>query len=53
MLIYASWRENDRVNLKFFASKEAYLIVRQLVKNNGEKSGSESSKMCEKQILGP
>ena len=37
---------------KFFASKEAYPIVRQLEKNNGEKSGSESSKMREKQILG-
>ena len=35
----------------FFASKEAYPIVRQLEKNNGEKSGSESSKMRENQIL--
>ena len=38
---------------KNFASKEAYPIVRQLEKNNGEKSGSESSKMHKKQILGP
>ena len=37
----------------FFTSKEAYPIVRQLEKNNDEKSGSESSKMLEKQILGP
>ena len=37
----------------FFASKEAYPIVRHLEKNNGEKSASESSKMREKQILGP
>ena len=36
-----------------FASKEAYPIVRQIEKNNGEKSASESSKMREKQILGP
>ena len=34
-------------------STEAYPIVRQLEKNNGQKSGSESSKMREKQILGP
>ena len=33
MLIYANLRENDRVDLDFFfASKEAYPIVRQLVK---------------------
>ena len=37
----------------FFASKEAFPIFKQLEKNNGEKSGSESSKMREKQILGP
>ena len=37
----------------FIASKEAYPIVGQLEKNNGEKSGSESSKMREKQVLGP
>ena len=37
----------------FFAPKEAYPIVRQLQKNNGEKGASESSKMREKQILGP
>ena len=37
----------------FFSSKEAYPIVRQLEKNNGEKSESESSKMREKQTLGP
>ena len=30
-----------------------YPIVRQLEKNNGEKSGSESSKIREKQILDP
>ena len=36
----------------FSASKEVYPIVRQL-KNNGEKSASKSSKMREKQILGP
>ena len=41
------------LNFFFFASKEAYPIVRQLEKNNGEKSASESSKMREKQILGP
>ena len=39
--------------LNFFASKEAYPIVRQLEKNNGEKSASKSSKMREKQILSP
>ena len=38
---------------KIFASKEAYPIVRQLEKNNGEKNASESRKMREKQILGP
>ena len=38
--------------LKIFASKEAYPIVRQL-ENNGEKSGSKSSEMRKKQILGP
>ena len=33
MLIYATWRENDGVDLNFFfASKEAYPIVRQLEK---------------------
>ena len=37
----------------FLASKEAYPVVRQLEKNNGEKSASKSSKMREKQILGP
>ena len=37
----------------FFASKGTYPIVRQLEKNNGERSASESSKMREKQILGP
>ena len=52
ILIYANLRENDGVDLKFFASKEAYQIVRQLEKIT-EKSGSESSKMREKQILGP
>ena len=36
-----------------FTSKEAYSIVRQLEKNNGEKNASESSKIREKQILGP
>ena len=33
--------------------KKAYPIVRQLEKNNSKKSASESSKMREKQILGP
>ena len=37
----------------YFGSKEAYPIVRQLEKNNSEKSKSESYKMREKQILGP
>ena len=32
MVIYANWRENDGVDLNFFASKEAYLIVRLLEK---------------------
>ena len=32
MLIYANYRENDGVDLNFFASKEAYPIVRQLKK---------------------
>ena len=32
MLIYANQRENDGVDLNFFASKEAYPIVRQLEK---------------------
>ena len=32
MLIYANLRENDWVDLNFFASKEAYPIVRQLEK---------------------
>ena len=41
------------IYLFIFASKEAYSIVRQLEKNNGQKSASESSKMREKQILGP
>ena len=41
------------IYLFIFASKEAYPIVRQLQKKNGEKSASESSKMREKQILGP
>ena len=36
----------------FFASKEAYPIVRQLEKNNGQESASENSQMHEKQILG-
>ena len=47
--------ENDGVDLFlfFFASKEAYPIVRQLEKITVKKSGSESSKMREKQILGP
>ena len=35
------------------ASKGACPIVRQLEKKNGQKSASESSKMREKQILGP
>ena len=39
--------------LKIFASKEVYPIVRQLEKNNGQKNASESSKILEKQILGP
>ena len=37
----------------FFASKEAYPIVRQLEKTTVKKSASESSKMREKQILDP
>ena len=37
----------------FLESKETYPIVRQLEKNNGEKSASESSKMHENKILGP
>ena len=37
----------------YFASKEAYPIGRQLEKNNGQKSASKSSKMREKQMLGP
>ena len=45
--------ENDGVDLIFFASKEAYPIVRQLEKITVKKNGSESSKMREKQILGP
>ena len=46
--------ENDGVDLIFFfASKEAYPIVRQLEKITVKKSGSEGSKMREKQILGP
>ena len=36
----------------FFASKEAYPIVRQL-KNYGKKKRKEGSKMREKQMLGP
>ena len=32
MLIYANQQENDGVDLIFFASKEAYPIVRQLEK---------------------
>ena len=32
---------------------KAYLIVTQLKKNNGQKSASETSKMREKQMLGP
>ena len=32
MLIYASKRENDGVNFNFFASKEAYQLVKQLEK---------------------
>ena len=36
----------------YFASKEAYPIVRQLEKITVKKSASESSKMHEKQILG-
>ena len=38
--------------LFFFTSKEAYLIVRQ-VEKMWEKNESESSKLSEKQILGP
>ena len=45
--------KNGGVDLNFGGSKEVYPIVRQLEKNNGEKSGRESSKMREKQILGP
>ena len=57
MLIYANQRENDGVDLFiylffFFASKEAYPIVRQLEKNNGLKSASESSKNARKTNLG-
>ena len=37
----------------FIASKEAYPIVRQLQKNNDQKSAREISKIREKQILGP
>ena len=40
------------ISEKTTGSKEAYPIVRQLEKRNGEKSASESSKMREKQILG-
>ena len=39
--------------LENFASKEAYPIVRQLGKITVKKAQSESSKMREKQILGP
>ena len=35
------------------ASNEAYPIVRQLEKNNGQKSASKSNKMREKQMFGP
>ena len=44
--------EKRRGRFTFFASKEAYPIVRQLEKITF-KSASESSKMREKQILGP
>ena len=50
MLIYANYWENHGVDLNL---KEAYPIVKQLEKNNGQKSTSESSKMREKQLLGP
>ena len=38
---------------KIFLSKRVYPIVRQLEKNNGQKSASESTEMREKQMLGP
>ena len=39
--------------LFFFPSKEAYPIVKPLEANNSKKGASESSKMREKQMLGP
>ena len=60
MLTYANWRENDGVNLFiffilfyfFFASKEAYPIVRQLEKITVKKAQTKVVK-CAKTILGP
>ena len=42
-----SEKTTGSIFFSFLASKEAYPIVRQLEKNNGEKSASESSKMRE------
>ena len=54
MLIYANLRENDGVDLNFFfCAKRSVSDSLTIRKNNGEKSAGESSKMREKQILGP
>ena len=52
-MICSNWRENYGVDLNFVCVKKAYLIVRQLQKNNGKKSASKNSKMREKQIMCP
>ena len=53
ILIYAiNKQENGGVDFNFFASKEAYPVVRKLEKNNGRKSASESSELREKTNFG-
>ena len=46
-------RGNDGVDLILFSVKKSVFDSKAIRKNNGEKSASESSKMRDKQILGP
>ena len=54
MLIYANYRENDGVDLIFFfASKEAYPIVRQLEKITVKKAQAKVVKCAKKKSWVP
>ena len=52
MLIFANQRQNDEVD-SFYVCVKTIVSESQLEKKNGQTRTSESSKILEKQILGP